>query len=57
MFKEEGLIEDEDDADTKDSEANVETDEIIGRTETEAGEDLGEPVFINRPKFRMRTGK
>lgn len=57
MFKEEGLIEDEDDADTKNVEANVKTEEIIGRTETENGEDLGEPVFINRPKFRMRTGK
>lgn len=57
MFKEEGLIEDDDETETKDGEANVDAEEIIGRTETETGEDLGEPVFINRPKFRMRAGK
>ncbi|KAJ8921027.1 hypothetical protein NQ315_015823 [Exocentrus adspersus] len=55
VFKEEGLTEDEDEGDGKDAEASVGSEEVIGRIEMENGEELQAPVYINRPKFRMKS--
>ncbi|KAG5891834.1 hypothetical protein JTB14_035856 [Gonioctena quinquepunctata] len=52
ILKEEGVLDDENIPD--DSNSTPEENTVIGRTESGTGEDLGEPIFINRLKMRSK---
>ncbi|KAJ8960897.1 hypothetical protein NQ318_020196 [Aromia moschata] len=55
IFQEEGVIDEDDEIAPSDLQVNNDTEEVIGRTETNTGEDLGEPVF-NKVRLRLKTG-
>nr|XP_023022034.1 zinc finger protein 271-like [Leptinotarsa decemlineata] len=56
ILKEEGVLDDENFTDGTDLDPSVE-ETVIGRTENGSGKDLGEPIFIHRPKNRSRFGR
>ncbi|CAH1369186.1 zinc finger protein 271-like [Tenebrio molitor] len=59
VFKQEGVIDeesisDEEDANLEEGENSNKVEEVIGRLETENGEDLGQPIIINKTLHRSR---
>ncbi|KAJ8968593.1 hypothetical protein NQ314_002259 [Rhamnusium bicolor] len=56
IFQEEGVIDETEPENTDVQVSNV-VDEVIGRTETENGEDLGQPVILVRGKARSISVK
>lgn len=64
VFQQEGVLDDgsmsEDNDDLKEESA-TKVEEVIGRLENENGEDLGQPIVVNkmlyRPRSKHKSGK